>query len=192
MTIELAKEKGIPVDKAAFEKEFEHHKELSRAGSGQRFKSGLADQSETTVALHTATHMLHAALRKVLGTEVQQKGSNITPERLRFDFAWPTKVAPEQLKRAEDLVNQQIERELAVTREELPLAEAKAKGALAFFSDKYTPEKVSMYTIGDFSKEVCTGPHVTTTKGMGHFKIQKEEAVSAGVRRIKAVLEKEN
>ena len=190
MTIELAKEKDIPVDKAAFEREFEHHKELSRQGAGQRFKSGLADQSEQTVALHTATHLLHAALRKILGPEVQQKGSNITPERLRFDFSWPAKVTPEQLKQAEDLVNQQIAKGTKVMREELPLAEAKAKGALAFFGDKYTPEKVSVYTVGDFSKEVCTGPHVQTLAGMGRFKIQKEEAVAAGVRRIKAMLKK--
>ncbi|MCX6767376.1 MAG: alanine--tRNA ligase [Candidatus Micrarchaeota archaeon] len=190
MTIELAKERGLTVDKKVFEQEFERHRQLSREGAGQRFKSGLADQSEATVALHTATHLLHAALRKVLGLEVKQMGSNITPERLRFDFSWPQKVAPEQLKQAEKLVNDAIGRSLKVTREEMPLEQAKAGGALAFFGDKYSPEKVSVYTVGDFSKEVCAGPHVQTLEGMGRFKIQKEEAVAAGVRRIKAVLEK--
>ncbi len=190
MTMELAKERNLSIDKKAFEKEFEHHRELSRAGASQRFKSGLADQSEATISLHTATHLLHAALRKILGPTAKQMGSNITPERLRFDFSWPEKVRPDQLKQVEELVNQQIQRGLKVTREEMPLEQALRQGALAFFSETYNPEKVSVYTVGDFSKEVCAGPHVQTTEGIGRFKIVKEEAVAAGVRRIKAVLEK--
>ena len=188
MTAEIAMEHGVQIDRARFEEEFERHRELSRIGAQRRFMSGLADQSEQTIALHTATHLLHAALRKVLGPEVRQKGSNITPERLRFDFSWPEKLSEEQLRQVEELVNQQIQRGLNVTREEMPLEEALEKGALAFFDERYNPEKVSVYTVGDFSKEVCAGPHVQNTKNMGRFKIIKEEAVSAGTRRIRAVL----
>lgn len=190
MTIELATERGFEVDKGVFEKEFEQHKETSRKGAEKKFKSGLADQSENTVALHTATHLLHAALRKVLGPKVQQKGSNITPERLRFDFSWHEKVPKEKLDEVEKIVNEQVEKGLSVKREEMPLSKAKEQGALAFFGEKYGDEKVSVYSIEGFSKEVCAGPHLETLKGMGHFKIKKEEAVAAGVRRIKAVLEK--
>jgi alanyl-tRNA synthetase len=190
MTAEIAMEHGVQIDRARFEEEFERHRELSRIGAQRRFMSGLADQSEQTIALHTATHLLHAALRKVLGPEVRQKGSNITPERLRFDFSWPEKLSEEQLRQVEELVNQQIQRGLNVTREEMPLEEALERGALAFFDERYNPEKVSVYSIGDFSKEVCAGPHVQNTKKMGRFKIIKEEAVSAGTRRIRAILEK--
>jgi len=190
MTVELAKEHGVEIDRAEFEEEFEHHRELSRIGARERFKSGLADQSEQTVSLHSATHLLHAALRKVLGPEVRQKGSNITPQRLRFDFSWSEKLSPEQLKQVEDLVTQQIQRGLVVVREEMSLREATKQGALAFFDEKYNPDKVFVYIIGDFSKEVCAGPHVRNTKNMGKFKIIKEEAVSRGVRRIRAILEK--
>ncbi|MGQ9514189.1 MAG: alanine--tRNA ligase [Thermoproteota archaeon] len=189
MTAELAMEHGIQIDRLKFEEEFARHRELSRIGARRRFRSGLADQSEQTLALHTATHLLHAALRKILGPEVKQKGSNITPERLRFDFSWSEKLSNEQIKQIEDLVNQQIQLGLDVKREEMPLKEALKKGALALFEDKYNPEKVSVYTIGDFSKEVCTGPHVRNTRDLGRFKIVKEEAVSTGIRRIRAILE---
>ncbi len=189
LTEELAKENGFTVDIKGFNEAFEKHQELSRAGAEQQFKGGLADHSELTTALHTATHLLHAALRKVLGTHVGQKGSNITAERLRFDFTHPEPMTKEQLKEVEDLVNEQIKRDLPVTVETMTLDEARKSGAIAFFDSKYG-EKVTVYTIGDFSKEVCGGPHVTHTGDMGHFRILKEQSSSAGVRRIKAVLEK--
>ena len=189
LTEELAKENGFSVDIKGFNEAFEKHQELSRAGAEQQFKGGLADHSELTTALHTATHLLHAALRKVLGTHVGQKGSNITAERLRFDFTHPEPMTKEQLKEVEDLVNEQIKRDLPVTVETMTLDEARKSGAIAFFDSKYG-EKVTVYTIGDFSKEVCGGPHVTHTGDMGHFRILKEQSSSAGVRRIKAVLEK--
>jgi alanyl-tRNA synthetase len=189
MTVEIASEKGLKIDKAEFEKEFEKHQEISRQAAAGKFKSGLADHSEIAVRMHTATHLLHAALRKVLGTHVQQKGSNITPERLRFDFSHPEKVTEEQLRKVEKLVNESIAKGIAVKRDEMKLDEARKQGALAFFESKYVPEKVSVYSIGEVSKEVCAGPHVQNTKEIGKFRIVKEEAVSAGVRRIKAVLE---
>ncbi|MFH0973279.1 MAG: alanine--tRNA ligase [Candidatus Micrarchaeota archaeon] len=191
MTIELAKEKGISIDKRAFEKEFERHQALSRKGAEQKFRSGLADESAETTALHTATHLLHAALRRVLGSRVQQKGSNITKERLRFDFSFDRKMTSEELKKAEALVNEAIDAKLPVERREESLDEARKEGALAFFDEKYAPERVSVYAVGSFSKEVCTGPHARNTGELarfGRFRILKEEAVSAGVRRIKAVL----
>lgn len=187
MTEELAKEKGISIDTSEFESAFKKHQELSRQSTEGKFKGGLMDHSEETVRLHTATHMLHAALRKVLGHSVSQKGSNITKERLRFDFSFDRKMTPEEVKKVEEIVNENIKRSLPVSREEMTLAEAKKKGALAFFGEKYG-DKVSVYTIGDYSKEVCGGPHVKNTKELGHFKILKEEAVSSGVRRIKAVV----
>ncbi len=189
MTLELAEEKGIKIDKKIFEKEFEKHQDTSRKATAGRFKSGLQDQSETTVRMHTATHLLHAALRKVLGNHVQQKGSNITPERLRFDFSHPEKVTPEQRAEVEKIVNEAIEKAIPVKRKEMGLKEAKKAGALAFFDSKYAPEKVSVYSVEGFSKEVCAGPHVENTKDIGKFKIKKEESVAAGVRRIKAVIE---
>lgn len=189
LTEELAKENGFSVDIDGFNAAFQKHQELSRAGAEQQFKGGLADHSEQTTALHTATHLLHAALRKVLGTHVGQKGSNITAERLRFDFTHPEPMTKEQVKEVEDLVNEQIQRDLPVTVETMTLEEARDAGAIAFFDSKYG-EKVTVYTIGDFSKEVCGGPHVTHTGDMGHFRILKEQSSSAGVRRIKAVLEK--
>lgn len=189
MTEELARERGKTVDRKGFENEMERHKELSREGISQRFASGLADYSEKTVALHTATHLLQAALRKVLGEHVQQKGSNITPERLRFDFTHGEKLTPEQIKQVEELVNKWIKEKINVERKEETIEEARAEGALAFFSAKYG-EKVSVYVIPGASKEVCTGPHVNNTGELGTFKIIKEESVSAGVRRIKAILEK--
>lgn len=190
MTKELLAEKGIripPNFDDEFRLEYQRHQDLSRMATEKKFKSGLADTKEETIKLHTATHLLHAALRKVLGPDVKQKGSNITAERLRFDFSYPQKLTPEQIKQVEDLVNSAIKRAIPVVREEMSLEEAKSKGAIALFSEKYG-ERVSVYTIGDFSKEVCTGPHVSNTSELGHFKIIKEESVSAGVRRIKAVL----
>ncbi|MFA4856102.1 MAG: alanine--tRNA ligase, partial [archaeon] len=189
MTIEMAAEKGLKVDKNAFEKEFEKHQLISRQATAGKFKSGLADHSDIAVRMHTATHLLHAALRKVLGGHVQQKGSNITPERLRFDFSHPEKVGDAQLKEVERLVNEAIAAKIPVERREESLEEARKEGALAFFDAKYAPEKVSVYTVGKVSKEVCAGPHVKNTSEIGKFRIVKEEAVSAGVRRIKAVLE---
>lgn len=189
MTAELAEEAGLKIDMEEFNELFKKHQDLSRAGSEAKFKGGLADHSEQTTAYHTATHLLHKALRIVLGENATQKGSNITAERLRFDFANPCKVTPEQLKEVEDIVNEQIKRDLPVTCEEMNLEEAKASGATGLFANKYG-EKVKVYTIGDFSKEICGGPHVERTGGIGHFKILKEEGVAAGIRRIKAVLEK--
>ena len=189
LTKELAAEHGFTVDEEGFKSAFEKHQELSRAGAEQQFKGGLADHSEQTTALHTATHLLHSALRKVLGTHVGQKGSNITAERLRFDFTHPAPMTKEELRQVEDLVNDAISRDLPVTVETMTLDEARDQGAIAFFDSKYG-EKVTVYTIGDFSKEVCGGPHVTHTGDMGHFRILKEQSSSAGIRRIKAVLEK--
>lgn len=189
MTEELAKEHGKCINMSEFKKLFEKHQELSRAGSTQKFKGGMADQNETTIAYHTATHLLHKALQIVLGEHATQSGSNITEERLRFDFKHPEKVTKEQLAEVEKIVNEQIERDLPVTCEEMTLEEAKKSGAIGLFTNKYG-EKVKVYTIGDFSKEICGGPHVTHTGVLGKFKIKKEEASSAGVRRIKAVLEK--
>jgi alanyl-tRNA synthetase len=188
MTVEMAAENGLKIDKNAFEKEFEKHQEISRQATAGKFKSGLADHSDIAVRMHTATHLLHAALRKVLGNHVQQKGSNITPERLRFDFSHPEKVADAQLKEVEQFVNEAIAAKIPVERREESLEEARREGALAFFDAKYAPEKVSVYAIKGFSKEVCAGPHVKNTSEIGKFRIVKEEAVSAGVRRIKAVL----
>lgn len=190
LTRELAVEKNLTVDDDGFNKEFEKHKELSRTAQQQNFKGGLADHSEETTKLHTATHLLHTALRKILGDHVQQKGSNITVERLRFDFTHNDKIEDHVLKQIEDMVNEQIKKDLPIKMEIMTLEEAKNKGALAFFSDKYE-EKVKVYSIEGFSMEVCGGPHVERTGVLGKFVIQKEQSSSAGVRRIKAVLEKE-
>ena len=194
MTQELAKEAGFTVDVAGYQECFKAHQELSRANVGSA-KSGLAEHSEETTALHTATHLLHKALKIVLGDHCNQKGSNITAERLRLDFTHGEKMTPEQIKAVEDLVNEQIKADLPVYRDMMTLDEARAAGATALFSSKYTDEKLSVYTMGRtrddfFSKEVCTGPHVEHTGVLGHFKIKKEESSSAGVRRIKAVLER--
>lgn len=188
MTKELADSKKLKIDIKGFEKELEKHQELSRTASSGMFKSGLADNSEATTKLHTATHLLNAALKIVLKDEnIQQKGSNITPERLRFDFNFPRKLTPEEIKEVEDLVNAEIEKASDVTREEMTLEEAKESNAIGVFEGKYG-EKVSVYTVEGFSKEICTGPHVKNTKELGKFKIKKEESSSAGVRRIKAEL----
>lgn len=188
LTQELIKEKGGKINLEKFEQEFKKHQELSRTATAGKFKSGLADNSEQVTKLHTAAHLLLAALRKVLGEGVFQKGSNITAERLRLDFSHPEKVSKEQLKEIEDLVNEQIKKELPIRCEEMSLKEAKEKGAMGVFESKYG-DRVKVYSIGDFSCEICAGPHVTNTNQLVHFKILKEEASSAGVRRIKAVLE---
>ena len=188
ITADLAREQGFEIDNSEFDKLFKEHQEKSRMGSEQKFKGGLAEQNEKTIAYHTATHLLHKALQIVLGEYATQKGSNITTERLRFDFSHPEKMTKEQLQQVEDIVNEQIKRDLPVTCEEMTLEEAKKAGAMGLFENKYG-EKVKVYTIGDFSKEICGGPHVTHTGELGHFKIKKEESSSAGVRRIKAVLE---
>ena len=188
ITVELAKEQGMEVELEQFDKLFKEHQEKSRLGSEQKFKGGLAEQNEKTIAYHTATHLLNKALKIVLGDHVAQKGSNITTERLRFDFSHPQKVTPEELKKVEDIVNEQIQRDLPVVCEEMSLEEAKKSGAIGLFENKYG-DKVKVYTIGDFSKEICGGPHVEHTAQLGKFKIKKEEASSSGVRRIKAVLE---
>ncbi len=182
---------GIPIGdkiKKHFFNLFQKHKDLSRTASAGKFKGGLADHSEIVTKYHTATHLLHQALRKVLGEHVQQKGSNINADRLRFDFAHPEKMTPEQTQQVEDLVNQQIKAELEIKCEEKSVKEAKQEGAIGLFGDKYG-NKVKVYSIGPFSKEICGGPHVKNTSELGHFKIIKEESSSAGIRRIKATLE---
>jgi len=188
LTEELAAEHELKVDKQGFEESFKKHQEISRAGSEQVFKGGLADNSEIVTRYHSATHLLHKALRLVLGNHVAQKGSNITAERLRFDFSHPAPMTPEQIAAVERIVNEQIARDLPVTMEMMPPEEAKAAGAIALFGEKYEPI-VKVYTMGDFSKEVCGGPHVSHTGEIGKFKIIKEQSSSAGVRRIYAVLE---
>lgn len=188
LTQELAHQQGLAVDLAGFESAFAHHQALSQQGAEERFRGGLAERRPETVRLHTATHLLHAALRQVLGTHVEQRGSNITVERLRFDFAHPAKLSAEEVRTVETLVNEQITRNLTVTWRELSVAAAKANGAIGLFEERYG-EQVKVYTIGDFSQEICGGPHVEHTGELGHFHILKEEAVSAGVRRIRAVIE---
>ena len=187
MTKELAAEHGLTVDEAGFAARFEQHQKTSHAGAEQRFKGGLADHSEQTARLHTATHLLHAALRKVLGDEVAQKGSNITAERLRFDFSFGRKMTKEEIAEVERLVNEAIAADVPVDMKETTVAEAKAEGAIGLFESKYG-EKVRMYTMGPFSKEICGGPHANHTGELVSFKIQKEESSSAGVRRIKATI----
>ncbi len=189
LTMELARENGFTVDKKGFDEAFEKHQAVSRAGAEGQFKGGLADHSEQTTALHTATHLLHAALCRVLGGYVKQLGSNITAERLRFDFNNPQALTKEQISEVEKLVNDVISQDIPVECSTMTLEEAHEKGAAAQFDSKYG-EKVSVYTIGDFSCEVCGGPHVKHTGELGHFVIKKEQSSSAGVRRIKAVLEK--
>ena len=188
ITADLAEEQGFKIDMTEFDKLFKEHQDKSRMGSEQKFKGGLADQNEQTIKYHTATHLLHKALQIVLGEHAKQKGSNITTERLRFDFSHPEKMTKEQLKEVEDIVNEQIKRDLPVTCEEMTVEEAKNSGATGLFENKYG-DKVKVYTIGDFSKEICGGPHVKHTGELGKFKILKEESNSAGVRRIKAILE---
>lgn len=190
MTEELAAENGYTVDVEGFKQKFAEHQAKSHAGSEQRFKGGMAEGGgiETTY-LHTATHLLQAALRKVLGDEVKQKGSNITPERLRFDFGFSRPMTAEEIAETQRLVNDAIQRDLPITCEEMPVEEARKTGAIGLFGDKYG-EVVKVYTMGDFSKEICGGPHAEHTGQLGHFVIQKEQSSSSGVRRIKAILER--
>ena len=187
MTEEIARERGQQVDRAEFEGEFKKHQDLSRTSAKGMFKGGLADHGEAVVKLHTTTHLMHQALRSVLGTHVQQKGSNITNERLRFDFSHSQKVTPEEIKEVERIVNEQIARNLKVSFADTTYDDAIKAGALAFFGERY-PEKVKVYEIGDFSKEICGGPHIENTTVLGRFSISREEASSAGVRRIYAIL----
>lgn len=184
---EIAKEQGKIIDEEKFNDEMKKHQELSRTSSAGMFKGGLADAGEETKKLHTATHLLRRALEIVLGEEIMQKGSNITPERLRFDFGFSRKLTPEEIQKVENLVNKKIAEDLPVSFEEMTVDEAKQKGAVGVFDSKYG-EKVKVYTIANFSQEICGGPHVSNTSELGKFKIQKEEAVSAGVRRIKAII----
>ena len=196
MSQDVIAEVGLKFDKDEFDRLFKEHQKLSRAGAEQKFKGGLASHGEKETKYHTATHLLHAALRKVLGTHVEQKGSNVTAERLRFDFSHPAKMTDEEKKRVEDMINEQIKADLPVTQKDMPYDEAIKLGAMSLFGDKYG-DVVSVYTIGDegageenvFSREFCGGPHVTHTGALGIFRIVKEEATSAGVRRIKAILE---
>ena len=189
VTSELAQENNMTVDMKEFDELFKAHQEKSRMGSEQKFKGGLAEQNDTTIAYHTATHLLNAALKIVLGPETHQRGSNITVDRMRFDFNCDHKMTDEEKKQAEDLVNKWIQDALPVTVEEMKKEDAVKSGAECMFIEKY-PDVVTVYTIGDVSKELCGGPHVKNTSELGKFKIQKEEASSAGVRRIKAILEK--
>ena len=192
MTEELAAEKGLSVDMVGFREELAKHQKLSRTVSAGMFKGGLADASEKTTRLHTAAHLMLASLRKVLGDDVYQKGSNITAERLRFDFTHKEKMTPDQIKQVEDMVNDAIQKDLPVTCTDMELEEARRIGAMGVFGSKYD-ERVRVYTAGEgenvFSREICGGPHVKQVGELGHFKIQKEESSSAGVRRIKAILE---
>jgi len=189
ITKEIAKEEGLEVDEKDFQERFKKHQEISRVGAEKKF-GGLGKVIDyNMVKLHTATHLLHAALREILGEKVRQMGSDITPERLRFDFSFDRKLTKEEIKKVEDLVNQKIKEDLEVKKEEMSLKEALKSGALAFFKEKY-PERVTVYTIGNFSKEICAGPHVKRTSELGNFKIKKEESAGKGVRRIYAILVK--
>ena len=187
LTEELAKEKNIKVDTEGFKEKFRAHQELSRAGSTQKFKGGLAGDSQIETRYHTATHLLNAALKQVIGPDVHQKGSNITVDRMRFDFSCDHKLTDEEKQKAENLVNQWISEDIPVTCEEMSKEDAIKSGAECMFIEKY-PDIVTVYSIGDVSKELCGGPHVKSTKEIGEFKITKEEASSAGVRRIKAII----
>ena len=193
VTKELAEDKGFSVDEDGFDNEFKKHQELSRSGAEKKFKGGLADTSDKSVKYHTATHMLHKALREVLGNHVLQKGSNITVERLRFDFSHGEKLTDDEKKKVEELINEKIKEALPVSYRDVAIEEARSLNALGVFGDKYG-DTVRIYQIGNedtgvFSLEICGGPHVENTSELGHFKIKKEEASSAGVRRIKAILE---
>ncbi len=189
VTAELAKENDMTVDMDEFDKLFKEHQEKSRMGSEQKFKGGLAEQNEITIAYHTATHLLNAALKQVLGPDTHQRGSNITVDRMRFDFNCDHKMTDEEKQKTEDLINQWIKEAIPVTVEEMSKDEAVKSGAECMFIEKY-PDRVTVYSIGDVSKELCGGPHVKNTSELGTFKIKKEEASSAGIRRIKAILEK--
>ncbi|TSC87650.1 MAG: alanyl-tRNA synthetase [Microgenomates group bacterium Gr01-1014_16] len=185
LTVELALEKGQKINKLEFETEFKKHQDLSRTANKGVFKGGLQDHSDVTTKYHTVTHLLHAALRQILGTHVQQKGSNITGDRLRFDFSHPEKLTPDQVNQVENIINQKISEDIKVVKTEMPKSQALAEGALAFFPERY-PDFASVYQIGNFSKELCGGPHVNSTGEIGRIKITKEESAGAGLRRIYA------
>ena len=187
LTVEMAVESNLSVDEIGFDAAFKEHQKKSSAGGEQKFKGGMADSSKETTNLHTATHLLHAALRAQLGEEVSQRGSNITPERLRFDFNFPRKVERPELDKLEEWVNNAIAKNTAITMEEMTVDGAKSAGAIGLFTSKYG-DKVNVYTMGEFSKEICGGPHAKSTGELGKFKIKKEQAISAGVRRIRAEL----
>lgn len=191
LTVELSHERGFSVDEKEFNEEFKKHQELSRTASAGVFKGGLADNSEAVVKYHTATHLMLQAMREILGDHVEQRGSNLTAERMRFDFSHPTKVTPEEIKKIEDRVNEIIKKDLPVHFEMLSVDEAKKRGATGIFEEKYSAlgNNLKVYFVGDYSAEICGGPHVEHTGILGIFKIQKEEAVSQGVRRIKAILQ---
>ena len=191
VTAELFKQKGHSLNKKEFDKVFEDHKKLSRTASTGMFKGGLEDQSEATKKLHTATHLLHQSLRKILGDHVRQQGSHITAERLRFDFTHDQTLTDDQLKKIENLINQQIKKDLSIKKAIQTKDQALKSGALAFFKESY-PDKVTVYSIGDFSKELCGGPHVSSTGEIGSVKIIKQESIGAGKRRLYAVLKNEN
>ena len=189
----MAAENGIKVNREEFDEAFKKHQELSRAGSEQIFKGGLGDQGEMAIRYHTATHLLHQALRTVLGDHAAQKGSNITAERLRFDFSHGAAMSAEEIRKVEELVNEQIQKNLPINMEVMDIESARAAGAISLFGEKYESQ-VKVYTVGQskedyFSKEICGGPHVEHTGVLGKFIIQKEQSSSAGVRRIRAVLE---
>jgi len=187
LTAELAQERGLRADLDGFNLLLKQHQERSRQANQKKFAGGLADHSERTTQLHTATHLLNQALRDVLGTHVRQMGSNITQERLRFDFSHSKKLTSEEIRQVEEIVNQQIRRDLQTTVEVMPLKKALDQGALAFFGERYG-DPVKVYKIGDYSMEVCGGPHVQHTSGMGHFRIIKAETIGQGVQRIRAGL----
>lgn len=189
MTVELAKERNLKVDVEGFNAAYKEHQQKSHAGAEQKFKGGLADHTETITRLHTATHLMHAALKKVLHDDgANQKGSNITEERLRFDFTFGRALTPDEITQVEQLVNEAIKADVPITCEEMTVDEAKAQGAIGLFTSKYG-EKVKVYTMGSFSKEICGGPHASRTGELGKFRILKEQSSGAGVRRIKAILE---
>ena len=188
-TIELANENGFTVDTAGYEEAFKKHQEKSSEGATQRFKGGLADNSEATARLHTATHLLNAGLRAILKDDsIQQKGSNITAERLRFDFNFPRPLTEEEKQQVEDFVNEAIKADVPVVCTEMTIEEARDQNAIGVFGSKYG-EMVKVYNIEGWSKEICGGPHASRTGELGHFKIVKEQSSSAGVRRIRGILE---
>ena len=189
MTVELAAEKGLKVNVEGFNQAFAEHQAKSHQGAEQKFKGGLADNTEATARLHTATHLMHKALKIVLNDEnANQKGSNITEERLRFDFTFPRPMTKEEIEQVEKMVNEAISADVEIVCEEMTVEDAKAQGAVGLFTQKYG-EKVKVYTMGSYSKEICGGPHAKRTGELGKFRIVKEQSSSAGVRRIKAVLE---
>jgi alanyl-tRNA synthetase len=191
LTKELAEEIGVEVDEAGFRNEYERHRKVSSESAKKLFKGGLSDASMETTRLHTATHLLNEALRVVLEKkDIVQRGSNITPERLRFDFNFDRPLTSQEIEAIEKLVNEQIKKGLPVVREEMSVEEAKRRGAQAVFDNKYEENAISVYSVGDFSTEICGGPHVSNTAELGFFKITKEKGIASGVRRIRAVLQK--